>query len=85
MHKGSWENWGRDFMCSCQLSATLSLSDSSCTDKKENTGTFYGSNDHAMALTVNLPATCCESSISGVQTCVLGQGSQEPDITAIWR
>lgn len=56
MHKGTWESWGRDLMCSCQLSATLSWSDGNCTDKKENTATFHGSNALAMALIVNVPA-----------------------------
>lgn len=65
-------------MCSC-----LSLSDSNCTDKKQNTGIFYGSNDLAIALIANVPSTCCKSGIS-VQIRVPGQSSQEPDFTGVW-
>lgn len=81
MHKGTHGKLG-DLMCSCQLSATLSFS--LTVTKKENIGTFYGSNDFAKALIGNVPAMCCKSGVSVVQPHVPGQSSQEPDFTVVW-
>ena len=55
------------------------LSYDNCTEKKQNVGAFFGSDDLAMALI----ATCHKSDISVVQTHVPGQSSQESDFIVI--